>query len=480
MKKNKKILAVILCASILAGMTACGENNSSNADDNSSTTTAALVTTTTEDDEIVNPVDVADITLDIGNENVDINGTVVKYIGTYDPTKAGDIKPAYVYFKENYGATIEVELAADADIMDKLATYLSTDSSPDLVDKRDNTFPYYITKNMYEPLDSYMDMSTPQWAGLDQFVEQYAINGKHYYYPWTYVISPKFMIYNRGAFEELGIDDPKELYDAGEWTWDTFYSCATQFVDKSGIEDSLGLYGALGSSFINSTGKAMVSYENGILVNNIRSTEVERAQNFLEKMRKEGISSLLYKEYSNVAHEPIIDGACAFQAVGDWKIADYSAVQNNNPDIDIFFVPFPRDPLADDYYQTLSTFGYMVPAGSKNIQASCIFINCVRMSITDEELAEKTKTSIMKQKKYTEEQYDFWYYFHDVNNFDSSTLVTDYSSSFDTNTYNDVIVPMLENIAFDMSGEELSWTVMRETYYSLVQDSLDNLNSFLS
>lgn len=482
MKSSKKIIAAALAVSTVFGISACGQSGGGRTE-NSQTTTTTAMTTTTEDEIFDNPVDVGNVNLDVTDNDTDISGTVVRYIGCYDLRTAGDIKPAYKYFEETYNATIEVELCADNAIMETLAKYMAADTSPDLVDARDNTFPYLISKNSYEPLDGYIDLSAPQWDGVTDIIDGYQLNGKHYYYPWAYFVSPNFLIYNRGLFQEYGIKDPKELWDAGEWTWDAFYDCMIQFKNNSQYEDALGLYGAISTTAINSTGEALIGFENNQLVNNLRSAGVERAQQFLEKLKKEGLSSLFYGTYSNVDHYPVIDGNAAFQSVGDWKISDYSRYQKlkakKGEDIDIFFVPYPRDPSSDEYYYTLDTFGYMVPAGSKNIQASCIFINCVRLSQTDPELKEVTRESIMKSKAYTEEQYELWSYFHDVNNFDH--LVVDYATCFDTDTINNTITPMLEDVPFVTSAEnDNSWTTLRETNYNIVDSKIQEINSLIN
>ena len=125
------------------------------------------------------------------------------------------------------------------------------------------------------------------------------------------------------------------------------------------------------------------------------------------------------------------------------------------------------------------TRGDTVPAGSKNIQASCIFINCVRLSQTDPELKEVTRESIMKSKAYTEEQYELWSYFHDVNNFDH--LVVDYATCFDTDTINNTITPMLEDVPFVTSAEnDNSWTTLRETNYNIVDSKIQEWSKWLN
>ena len=76
----------------------------------------------------------------------------------------------------------------------------------------------------------------------------------------------------------------------------------------------------------------------------------------------------------------------------------------------------------------MTTFGYLVPAGSKFAKQASVFINCCRLSNTDEDLKATTKESIMRNKKYTDEQYDFMYSFKEINNFhavvDELTVLT--------------------------------------------------------
>ena len=99
MTKLKRILAVLMSAIIVLSATACGEGN------NKADSTTTPASGTTIDDDIDNPVTIGDITLDVGDDDVDIKGTELTYLGAYEIIKAGDIKPAYVYFNETYGPT---------------------------------------------------------------------------------------------------------------------------------------------------------------------------------------------------------------------------------------------------------------------------------------------------------------------------------------------------------------------------------------
>lgn len=477
----KKVTLGVLCASMVLSISACEEGGTPSSGGVPSTTTVGI-TTTTVDDDIENPVDISEIKIDFNA--IKLENPRLTYLGNYDMTKAGDVKPAVKFYEANYAADFELpegekiityEFVSYDAIQDSLAAKIQADMSPDLVDKQANTYPHWMSKNLYEDLTPYMDMSLPQWAGLDKYIERYEWNGKHFYYPWSYDVSPEWLIYNRGLFEEIGVEDPKTLYDEGNWTWDTFINCVNQFVQKTPGTDPIGLYGAYAlDNFISSTGTMLIGVgEDGLFQNNIRSTAVERAALFLEEnIRRPGYGMVSYADYSNVAVEPVVQGNAAFQAMGGWVITGYC---KTFPEADIFFVPFPRDPQADEYYMRASSFGYLVPKGSKNVEAACCFINCCRLTVTDPELAATTKESIMKNKKYTDEMYDYMMQFKAIENFNA---IIDETYCFDTET-STLLQTMLSNVSFDQSAEQTSWTAMREENFGLIQDLLDGYNALI-
>ena len=217
--KLKRILAGILAVSTVITATACNGNTDNGT---SSGSVPETTTETTIDDEIDNPVDIGNISVDAGEK---VEPATLMYMGNYDIRTAGDVKPAYKYFQENYDCDIEVTIVNFLQILEKLTAAISSGESPDLVDYQDNVFPLMMSKNLYTPLEDVMDLSAPQWSGLEDYINKFKWNGHNYYYPWSYDVSPYFLIYNRGLFEEIGIDDPKELYESGDWDWTTFKDC---------------------------------------------------------------------------------------------------------------------------------------------------------------------------------------------------------------------------------------------------------------
>ena len=472
----KRILAGVMAGATAISLAAC--SNSGNGGFDSTATSDTSSTETTIDDEKENPVSIGDISLNAGEE---VEPAELQYLGCYNITTAGDVKPAYKYFSENYGCTIKCTIVGSLQILEKLTTAISSGESPDLVDYADNTFPLIMSKNMYTPLDEYIDLSAPQWSGLDQYINKYKWNGKNYYYPWAYNVSPYFLIYNRGVFEQIGIDDPKELYDKGEWTWDTMTDCIRKFIDSDSDGARTGLYGATAytaHAFIDTTGTPLIEIgDDGKLISNFNNANVDRAANFMQEMKKEGLASF-QEGIIDVDTTPMLEGTAAFQCMGDWIISGYARAMLKDDSLDYFFVPFPRDVEADEYYYPLTTFGYLVPAGSKYAKQASVFINCCRLSNTDEDLKATTKESIMRSKKYTDEMYDFIYSFKEPTNFH---CVVDNPYGLDETTgqiVKDILGNTLFDIQSDYSGQ--SWTQMREANIGAISKQIEYYNGLLA
>ena len=83
----KRIFAGVMAAATAVSLAACSNSGTSTtAPDDSNTSTE-----TTIDDEIDNPVSVGDISIDAGEE---VEPAELQYLGCYDITTAGDVKPA--------------------------------------------------------------------------------------------------------------------------------------------------------------------------------------------------------------------------------------------------------------------------------------------------------------------------------------------------------------------------------------------------
>ena len=429
MKSRKKITAVLLAALMTVSAGACGGSSgrdSKNDGGNNGSSAGSETTTTTEetiDDDIENPVDMAGYVDDKADKLENPN---LMYLGTYDMRAAGDVKPAVKLFEETYGGTIDYTQCAWPERIEKLQVLIQSGDSPDLVDKDDQTFPLLISRNVYEDLTDYIDLSLPQWEGMSDLIEQHAWGGRHCYYPWFATAFTDYVYYSKVKFQEKGITTPKTLYDNGEWDWDSFRDTMIKFVE-TGEPGTVGAYGNLMATFIATTGMPVIGLENGKLVNNMKTPEVDRAIAFLSEIAKQRLTARKDGYWGNEVN-PVVNGNSCFLVYGQYQLDTF---MKKYSDIEVEFVPMPRDPKADKYYYASSTFGYMVPSGSKNVKGAAAFINMVRLCSTDPDLREEVKQSEMKKKKWTAEQIEYMAEFEKVGNYNT---VSDFSGGFDTDT----------------------------------------------
>lgn len=457
MRNLKKITALTLSFAAVLSTASCGSREEVPA-----VTTTVATTVNTLDDDLINPVDMGEY-VDETAEKLE-NPNLV-YFGYYDMRTSGDIKPAVKLFEETYGGNIDYIQCAWAERIEKLQILISSGDSPDLVDKEDTTFPLLISKNVYEDLSDYIDLSEPQWEGFENLIEQHSWQGKRCYYPWFATALSDYVYYSKVRFDEFGIKTPAELYANGEWTWDTMKQCMIDFVNASD-EGTAGIYGNIGKNIIATTGTPIISIENGKIQNNMKSVEVDRAMTFLSDLCREGLSITGDGLWGDNV-KPLVEGQVCFHAYGQYQLDTY---MKRFPETEIEFVPFPRDPAADEYYLPVSTFGYMVPTGSKNVAGAAAFINMIRTCSTDPVLMEEMKSSTITAKKWTEEQYDFMEEYEQLGNFN---IVADFSAGFDSDT-STLIADMVNNVTFYQDSE--SWAVLRDQNMNVIDVVIADLN----
>lgn len=457
MNTFKKVVGIALCAALVLGTTGCKEEEQKQ--------NPAITTSNTLDDDIRNPVDIDEF-VEKSDDNK-LENPNLTYFSHYDMRVAGDIKPGVKLFEETYGGKIEYQQVGWGERISKLQTLISTGMSPDLVDREGEFFPYLMSQNLYTDLSDYIDLSEPQWSGFENLIESYSWEGKHYYYPFTANALPNILIYDADLFRSLGIDNPLELYEKDEWDWNSFKRVMVEFVNNN--EEALGgVQGLVSNDIMASTGIPLIGVENGKAVNNINSSVIDNAANFLMDLRKQGLTVRGDGMWSNEPM-PLATGKVAFLGVGQWRISTFTAL----PDRNFEFVPFPRDPSADKYYYNLFTFGYMVPSGAPNPEGAAAFINIMRRCQVEPDLRAVVDESIMTEKSYTKEAYDFMVRYEDLDKYD--VVVENYSGF--SSELTELIDSMLINVAFEEGqGDQmgLGWTQLRATNEGVINSYLEN------
>ncbi|MCM1335241.1 MAG: ABC transporter substrate-binding protein [Bacteroides sp.] len=392
--KMKKTLAAILAASIVLGISACGSSDSGRGGETTTTpaNADADVTTTTSGpsagDQEFTEAEVVEI-----DENQE-TGTI-KVLIYYDlVTQDADLVDL---FETRYGGSIEQEICSNGGAyFDKLGTLVASDLSPDITRYEWRSFPHGMSRNMYTPIDSYIDLESDLWSDMKEIADQFVYNGKHYYVP--YKITSNFALnYNRLLLQEYGLADPIDLYQSGEWNWTAFRDLITQWCNAD--ENHIGYTGVSAMSFVSTTGTKLIDVTDNQIINNLKNENVQRAMEFVEDLCRQGLTGDGYVDPG----EAFLDGNLLFLGMEPtWAYsAACESLFKKSVDYDMAFVPFPRDDLADQYYLAYDSFGYMIPSGAKNVKGAVDWITLNRTEETDpENVAEAKATATDSSPKY--------------------------------------------------------------------------------
>lgn len=385
MKTKNKVISIFMCL-CLTLLSACSQNDSP---------TSSIQPSVTTTENLDNEVDYSGMAENL--EEIDEKNTV----GTgpkYDSSKtAGHVRALCYYdltsaqselveiLAQRFGGTIETDQAPSGSAyFDKLGTLVATGDSPDIVRYDWQAYPDGISKNMYTPLDEWLDMDSELWANEKEVIEAFNYAGKHYYYPSN--VSPNFVIlYNQACIDEAGLDDPKELYKSNNWTWDTFKELTRKWADMN--DEHIGFTGGswTGMMFANSTGVKTIDMTGTEIINNLKSPNVERAMSFFSDMKK---NNLIGDGFIDPG-QAFVDGNLLFLAMGltwGYESAQGTFFNNGTLDIDkVVALPFPKDPQSDKYYLSSDTYGFLVPSGAPNVQGGVSWILSGRIYETDPE-----------------------------------------------------------------------------------------------
>ncbi len=391
MKISKKILSSVLAVSMIASLFSACDGNTASTDSSSNTTSSTAESSTTDSKDEAS-TDNGNTSTDDSTENgsatieeAPSNGSVLKWLSYYDLNTNDKV---IVEQFNDAGYTVEyIATQSGAIYFEKQAQLVASDDSPDMVGYEWMSFPHGISKNLYMPIGQYIDLDSPTWSCIKDVVETFNYGGKHYYVPYR-ITSGVVLLYNATALENEGIsEDPFELYQEGEWTWSKWKDLMAEWCNLG--EDYYGIMptGFVAMPFIVSTGTPLIDVDgtNKQIINNMKEPNIQRCQDFLQQLAKEGMVYDTYEDPSTC----LLSGKLMFAEFGlDWG---YSSAAKGAPDQDIKFVPIPRDENADAYYMNTNTFGYLVPAGAKNVKAALKYMEICRLNEIDPENLEYAK-----------------------------------------------------------------------------------------
>ncbi|MBQ7782718.1 MAG: extracellular solute-binding protein [Oscillospiraceae bacterium] len=386
MKDIKRIIAGVSALSLTMSMTACGGGSAEE-------TTAATAATTTAATVEINTATVAEEdqkTLDqVAEENlrdVELENKTIKWLAHYDinPTTSGNSESVPLnLFKSKYGGSVEyVPTTWDTRYSD-LSTHILGGDGIDFFPCDTAALPKGVISGMFQPIDDYIDMDSPLWVDMKPAMEIYNFSGKHYELVNS-VAAENVVIYNKQTISENGFDDPWELYQAGEWNWDTFTSMLEQFCDPDA--DQWGLDGYWNEkALLLSAGVPSVSSVDGTLTVNLSDPNIEKAMNWSYDLYNKGL--VLDMSLFEWAEQPQFmgEGKELFYICGAWALMGNPETWNTKiPPENVGIAPVPS-PAGSDPYQGATLDGWVICKGAANPLGVALFAECTRLANTNDE-----------------------------------------------------------------------------------------------
>lgn len=324
-----------------------------------------------------------------------------------NPDDSGKEEPLeLVLFKEIYGGEVEYRKVVWENRYTDLSTAIIGGDGVDFFPAGDmDAFPKGAIREMFIPVDDYIDYNSELWAGVKELNDQFLWNGKHYVIANASTGDNTIVIYNRDTIDEYGLDDPAELYKEGKWDWNAFKAMLSEFCNAA--ENRHGIDGYWTEAALSkTTGVPYIGLEDGKLVNNLANKSLERVQNFMLDLNKSGY--VLDKSQFSWNEQPAFlgEGKELFYPCGAWALYKEKEQWGATFGENVFFVPMPKDPEADAYYVPAGLDGYMLCRGAQNPEGVAAFAACKRFAIINEKLADIGSGQLLEVYGWTQEMVD--------------------------------------------------------------------------
>lgn len=409
MKHTKKVITGLLALSLTMGFAACtsddaGGDNANAAD--VTTTTKATVEKNTETLKEEEQEKVEGIMGQLVDE--ELENKEIKWLAHYPKNPGDDGKSKTLsleMFEQKYGAHIKDYDTTFDKRWDDLAKYIEGGEGIDFFDGGDvSCWPTGVVNGMFQPVDQYVDMNSAIWQYTKSAMEVFNFGGMHF----SLVVGTSaeaVCLYSKQTIADNGFDDPYELYQKGEWNWDTFKSMLEQFVDEDneryGLDDWF-----YEKALYTSAGATAVKMIDGHLQSNLDDPIIEQAMNFGSDLRKGNLVRDMDALGWSIHPECMGAGQELFQLCGAWEIMQAPEIWPCQIDpADLGIVPVPS-PKGSKPYCGSTISGYAICKDAANPIGVVRFAECEIVAAQDPDAVAISDRKMMDDCGWTQEIID--------------------------------------------------------------------------
>ena len=136
----------------------------------------------------------------------------IKWLSDWDINPDGtgkNVPTELAVFQERYGGEIEYYPTTYENRYDDLAQYIQSDEGIDFFYAGNlDAFPKGAIKQMFAPVDDYIDFSQPLWEDIQELNDSFVWDGSHYLVAVEATGDNVAVVYNRKTIAEAGLEDP--------------------------------------------------------------------------------------------------------------------------------------------------------------------------------------------------------------------------------------------------------------------------------
>lgn len=411
----------------------------------------------------------------------------ITWLGDFDlnPAPGSPRSTALSLFEDQYGGRINYIRSTYGENISILDSMTASGEELDIFPYYPEYFPQGAIKDRFEPLDPYFDIleyDSELWKGISSAAEAFAYNGQHYVIPYS-MSDPLVLTYSRTLMAENNFEDPYKLYTEGKWNWDVFMDMMEKFVSVPSPDRTpkYGIGGIFGQGVIPSAGTTVIGCENGRLVSNIMSPEIQQAQEFMQNITAKN----LYRQ--DIISSYPANNCTLFFADNGWSLGRSNA---ENPDKDIMIVPFPKSAAANEYHFSGSYNARMLVKNSRKGEAVAAYIKCERLAASDANCLGSAKRQALQEVRtasgivrsvMTEEQYNALCSYCDPLKFIPSVEfgygMGDAMNTMGAYTYETRgVMNNLEMKMLEINPEGFKWEDMRNNCKNIIEKVLEEYN----
>lgn len=354
MANLKRVFALVLALAMVLSLAACG--GSGNGDNSGQTSGNSFSADNAFDTDAF-----------LASMPAELKGTTLTFLNWYDIEAREAEKNNIEAFEAATGINVEVIATEYKQYTDKLAGLVATGDAPDVIRMSE---PKAAWMKTLQPItNTGYDFADKAWN--TDVKELYSVNGVQYAANLSYTPFLLFATvqYHTDTMEEWGFEDPWELWQKGEWTWEKMQEMSEEWIKQG--PDYYGLGTVVFDAPASTMGLDFMSYDGSQWSMNLYdSTLLDVWKDIIEDRENRITVQGTNTTFDNTKHKAL------FCYVDSTALESSSSYGSKLKKRGVWGVaPMPKYEGKDYYVPVTEMVAWGVPIGAKNPKAVPYFIS---------------------------------------------------------------------------------------------------------